>query len=59
MGESGGLDALASVKARFGGQVFPLAEYYRERVPLSPALAAFQSARRRAEEFVVARTSRH
>jgi Acetyltransferase (GNAT) domain len=58
MGESGGLDSLASVKARFGGQAFPLAEYYYGRVPLSPALAAFQSARRRAEGLVVARTSR-
>jgi Acetyltransferase (GNAT) domain len=58
MGESGGLDALASVKARFGGQVFPLAEYYHEWLPLSPALAAFQSARRRAEGFIVARASR-
>jgi Acetyltransferase (GNAT) domain len=57
MGESGGLDALASVKARFGGQAFPLAEYYHERLPLSPALAAFQSARRRAEGYIVARAS--
>jgi hypothetical protein len=57
MGESGGKDSLANVKARFGGQVFPLAEYCYERVPLSPALMAWQAARRRAEEFVIARTS--
>jgi hypothetical protein len=57
MGESGGKDSLADIKARFGGQAFPLAEYYHERVPLSPALAGFQSVRRRAEEFVVARTT--
>ncbi len=58
MGESGGKESLAGIKERFGGQVFPLAEYYYERLPLSPALAAFQSARKRAEELVVARTSR-
>ncbi len=58
MGESGGKESLAGIKERFGGQVFPLAEYYYERLPLSPALAAFQSARKRAEEFVVARASR-
>jgi hypothetical protein len=36
----------------------PLAEYYHERPPLSPALTAFQSARGRAEDFVLARLSR-
>lgn len=58
MGESGGKENLASIKSRYGGKAFPLAEYYYERIPLSPARAAFQSARKRAEEFVVARTSR-
>lgn len=58
MGESGGKESLASVKSRYGGQVFPLAEYYHERLPLSPALTAFQSARGRAEDFVLARLSR-
>jgi Acetyltransferase (GNAT) domain len=59
MGESGGKQDLASLKSRYGGQALPLAEYYYERVPLSPVRAAFSSARKRAEEFVVARTSRH
>ena len=58
MGESGGKESLAGIKERFGGQAFPLAEYHYERVPLSRALAAYQSARKRAEEFVLARTSR-
>ncbi len=58
MGESGGKENLASIKSRYGGKAFPLAEYYYERIPLSPARAAFSSARKRAEEFVVARTSR-
>jgi hypothetical protein len=57
MGESGGKESLANVKERFGGQVVPLAEYCYERVPLSPALMAWQAARRHAEEFVIARTS--
>jgi hypothetical protein len=55
MGESGGKEHLESVKERFGGRPVPLAEYCYERLPLSPALLAFQSARRRAEELVVAR----
>jgi Acetyltransferase (GNAT) domain len=60
MGESGGKGHLESIKERFGGQAFPLAEYCYERLPLSPALMAFQSVRRRAEEFVVGRlASRH
>jgi predicted N-acyltransferase len=58
MGESGGRENLASIKSRYGGRAFPLAEYYHERIPLSPARAAFQSARKGAEDFVVARTSR-
>ena len=58
MGESGGKEDLASVKSRYGGRAFPLAEYYYERIPLSPARAAFASARRRAEGLVVARASR-
>ena len=58
MGESGGKAELASIKSRFGGQPFPLAEYYYERIQLSPARAALQSARKRTEEFVLARTSR-
>ncbi len=55
MGESGGKEQLESIKERFGGQAFPLAEYCYERLPLSPALMAFQSVRRRAEEFAVGR----
>ena len=58
MGESGDREDLASIKSRYGGRAFPLAEYYHERIPLSPARSAFHSARRRAEDFVVARTSR-
>ena len=58
MGESGNKESLANIKSRFGGQAFPLAEHYYERIPLSPARAAFQSARKHAEEFVLARTSR-
>ena len=37
MGESGNKESLASIKSRFGGQAFPLAEHYYERIPLSPA----------------------
>jgi len=48
MGESGGKEDLASIKSRYGGRAFPLAGYYYERLPLSPARAAFASARRRA-----------
>ena len=59
MGESGGKEDLAGIKTRYGGRAVPLAEYYHERIPLSPAMAAAQSARKRAEAFVVARTSRH
>jgi len=59
MGESGGKEDLAGLKSRYGGRAFPLAEYHYERIPLSPARAAFASARKRAKEFVVARTSRH
>lgn len=58
MGESGGKDSLAGIKERFGGQAVPLAEYYHERVPLSPALMAFQAARRRAEQLAVAHSAR-
>jgi len=46
------------LKSRYGGRAFPLAEYHYGRIPLSPARAAFASARKRTEEFVVARTSR-
>jgi hypothetical protein len=59
MGESGGKEDLAGIKTRYGGRAFPLAEYYDEWIPLSPAGAAIRSARNRAEAFVVARTSRH
>ena len=59
MGESGGKEDLAGIKTRYGGRAVPLAEYYHERIPLSPAMAAAQSARKRAEAFVVARTLRH
>jgi hypothetical protein len=60
MGESGGKENLASIKSRFGGKVHPLAEYYYERLPIAPTQAAFQSVRKRAEEWVISRgSSRH
>jgi hypothetical protein len=48
----------ANIKSRFGGQAFPLAGHYYERIPLSLARTAFQAARKNTEEFVLARTSR-
>ena len=52
LGESGGKESLANIKARLGAQEHHFAEYCFERMPLSSGRMAYQRFRGLAEGWV-------